>query len=85
MWLLSYAELCGPASWLSVDGTQYRLFADQGVSTSASSQLALADDYWWTRTAGSDGQYQMTVTPEGDPNYSRNPVYEFDVIAGFCL
>lgn len=85
MWLLSYAEICGPASWLSADGTQYRLFADQGVSTSASSQLALADDYWWTRTAGSDGQYQMTVTPEGDPNYSRNPVYEFDVIAGFCL
>ena len=25
------------------------------------------------------------VTPEGDPNYSRNPVYEFDVVAGFCL
>lgn len=85
MWLLSYAELCGPASWLSDNGTQYRLFADQGVSTSASSQLTLADDYWWMRTAGSDGRYQMTVTPEGDPNYSRNPVYEFDVIAGFCL
>nr|WP_075577332.1 DUF6273 domain-containing protein [Olsenella timonensis] len=86
LWLLSYSELCGtPPSGRAAEGAQYRLFFDQGVNGLATSALVLADDYWWMRGASSDGSYQMTVTPEGDPNYARNPVYEFDVIAGFCL
>lgn len=86
LWLLSYSELCGtPPNGRAAEGAQYRTFFDQGVNGLATSALALADDYWWLRGASSDGSYQMTVTPEGDPNYARNPVYEFDVIAGFCL
>lgn len=86
LWLLSFSELCGaPSNGRASEGSQYRLFFDQGIAGSTTPQLQVADDYWWMRGASSDARYQMTVTPEGDPNYSRNPVYEFDVVAGFCL
>lgn len=87
LWLVSFSELCGTSSGggMSLEGDQYRLFADQGITGSASSALQLADDYWWLRGASSDPRWQLTVTPDGNPHYARNPSYEFDVIAGFCL
>lgn len=87
LWLVSFSELCGTSSGggMSLEGDQYRLFADQGITGSASSALQLADDYWWLRGASSDPRWQLTVTPDGNPHYARNPSYEFDVVAGFCL
>lgn len=86
LWLLSFSELCGSsASGMSAEGDQYQLFADQGIGAATSPLLQLSDDYWWQRGASSDERWQLTVTPEGNPQYARNPSYEFDVIAGFCL
>lgn len=87
LWLVSFSELCGTSSGdgMSLEGEQYRLFADQGITGSASSALQLCDDYWWLRGASSDPRWQLTVTPDGNPHYARNPSYEFDVVAGFCL
>lgn len=87
LWAPSFTELCGGAlsQEMGPEGSQYQLFADEGVDGSATSDLALADDYWWMRSPSSDARWQGVVTPDGDPHYARNPLYEFDVIAGFCL
>ena len=84
MWLLSATELTGMANNGDAEGEQYQLFSDRGVD-GASSFLALCDDYWWMRGPSSDTQWQGTVTSDGSPHSGRNPIYEFDVVAGFCL
>lgn len=87
VWAPSFTELCGGAlsQGMEPEGSQYQLFYDSGVDGSATPSLALADDYWWMRSPSSDASWQGAVTPDGDPHYARNPLYEFDVIAGFCL
>ncbi|MDO4428697.1 MAG: DUF6273 domain-containing protein [Atopobiaceae bacterium] len=83
MWLLSATELAGLAT-NGEEGSQYQLFSDQGVE-GQSSVLKLCDDYWWLRGLTSDGQWQRTVDKDGSPSSGRNPLYEFDVVVGFCL
>ena len=83
MWLLSATELAGLAT-NGEEGSQYQLFSDQGVE-GQSSVLKLCDDYWWLRGLTSDGQWQRTVDKDGSPSSGRNSLYEFDVVAGFCL
>lgn len=83
MWLLSATELAGLAT-NGEEGSQYQLFSDQGVD-GQSSVLKLCDDYWWLRGLTSDGQWQRTVDKDGSPSSGRNSLYEFDVVAGFCL
>lgn len=83
MWLLSATELAGLVT-NGEEGSQYQLFSDQGVE-GQSSVLKLCDDYWWLRGLTSDGQWQRTVDKDGSPSSGRNSLYEFDVVAGFCL
>lgn len=84
LWLISRGELTGYTSNGEPEGEQYQLFSDRGV-TGDSSFLAICDDYWWLRGVSSDPSWQGTVTPDGSPTVGRNTIYEFDVVAGFCL
>lgn len=87
LWLLSYSEMSGVAlsETMPAEGAQYQLFQQAGLDGTTSDFLVVSDDFWWQRSPATDPQWQMTVTPEGDPRYARNPVYEFGVVPGFCL
>lgn len=84
LWLISRGELTGQTSNGDPEGEQYQLFSDRGVD-GESSFLAVCDDYWWLRGVSSDPSWQGAVTPDGSPSAGRNTIYEFDVVAGFCL
>lgn len=84
MWLLSGTEIAGLANNGDPEGEQYQLFSDRGVS-GESSFLGFCDDYWWMRGPSPDPQWQGAVTADGSPFSGRNTIYEFNVVAGFCL
>lgn len=84
VWLLSATEVANLASNGDAEGEQYQLFSDLGVSGD-SEELALCDDYWWLRGPSADPAWQGAVSPDGSPHSGRNTIYEFDVVAGFCL
>lgn len=86
LWILSLAELSGLGMGgdMPDEGTQYQLF-EQGSINDGADVPTLCDDYWWLRSPSSDPQWQRTVSPEGSLASARNPTYEFDVVAGFCL
>ncbi len=84
MWLLACSELIGTDYCRFDEGAQYRFFSDMGVH-GESTYLAASEDYWWLRTVTSDLAWQSTVTPNGSPRSGRNPIYEYDIVPGFCL
>lgn len=104
LWLFSSVELCSAADWfsgkansssyndvLSAEGSQYQLFADQGV-TQHSSDTHLVKNYrgtaciWWCRSASPGGSENfLCVTPDGKSNgtiRSDGPNY---AVPGFCI
>ena len=86
LWLLSLTEVSGTATdGLAAEGSQYQVFADMGVGRGTTEFLSISDDFWWLRSPSTDSRWQQTVTPDGSPNYGRNPSYDFGVVAGFCL
>ena len=84
MWLLACSELIGTDHCRFDEGAQYRFFSDMGVH-GESTYLAASEDYWWLRSVTSDLAWQSTVTPNGSPRSGRNPIYEYDIVPGFCL
>lgn len=94
LWLPSFSELAGePVSGSALsgayttEGDQYKLFADQGVNSSGHDFLVLSDgQYWWTRSVdvtGLDGY--ASVSPDGNPYWTRNTAQPLAVLPGFCL
>lgn len=94
LWLPSFSELAGePVSGSSLygaytpEGEQYQLFSDQGINSMSYGSLALSDgQYWWTRSVdvtGLDGY--ASVSPDGNPYWTRNTAQPLAVLPGFCL
>jgi hypothetical protein len=93
LWLLSMTEVYGSTTgvWSSAtydaEGTQYKLYADQGVTTKNYGFCAKggADYWWWLRSpnAGDSGSFHY-VDPVGGWD-AQDARYEWGVFPGFCF
>ena len=110
LWLPSYVELVGErdrtsfsdgfqylADTLNAEGSQYKLFRDQGVIVQeAAPELVRSRDgepaYWWLRSASPDVSesegmaYFNRTGPNGDPfHYATASTEVSGVLFGFCV
>lgn len=110
LWVPSYVELVGErarssfsdgfqylADVLNAEGSQYKLFRDQGIYPLESRQELVRArggeaDYWWLRTASPDVSesegmaYFNRTGPNGDPFHFATASTDFSgVMFGFCV
>ena len=88
LWLFSYAELTGyKDDVLGAEGTQYKLFAEQGVKTKAANKvLQKSKEKWWLRSPEPTGQgFFCCVSEDGNPSKALNADSHQGVAPGFCL
>lgn len=110
LWIPSYVELVGQrgrttfsesfrylADVLNAEGSQYRLFRDQGVlAQEAAPELVRSRDgepsYWWLRSASPDVSesegmaYFNRTGPNGDPFHYATACTDLSgVVFGFCV
>lgn len=106
LWLFSHVELAGTSflssldspkyeSLLAGEGSQYKLFSDQGVSTDGRNEILVKsfdfeEEDWWTRTAA--GVNSVDNSEVYVQVYSGNPTDGGDattpnvaVVPGFCV
>lgn len=94
IWLLSMSEVYGRitgsvyCSIYGAEGTQYQLYADQGVSTTLYDfcKKSGASSWWWLRSPYADGSSRfLNVGSDGDWGYWVYARIANGVSPGFCF